>query len=83
MPKMLPGDAHEGIAWELAQAVSQMSHEVINDLGAPLAALELLREHPGLAEDECAQIDLAIDRLVAAADRIRTLQTQIRQLGLM
>jgi hypothetical protein len=83
MPKMVPDDAHEGIAWELAQAVSQMSHEVINDLGAPLAALELLREHPGLDEDECAQIDLGIDRLVAAAARIHTLRVQIRQLGLV
>jgi hypothetical protein len=81
MPKMLPGDAHEGVARELAQAVRQMSHEVGNDLGVSLGVLELLREHPGLDEAERAAVDLAIDRLGTVAARIRTLQVQLRRLG--
>jgi hypothetical protein len=70
------------IVRELAQAVRQMSHDVLNGVGVPLGVLELLREHPGLGQVERDQIDLAIARLTTLVAEIRTRHAQVRRLDL-
>ena|SRR5688572_31726659 len=92
MPTMSPEEAqgHSSrvradqtrVVRELAQAVRQMSHDVLNGVGVPLGVLELLREHPGLGQVERDQIDVAVTRLTTLVAEIRTRHAQVRRLDL-
>lgn len=56
----------------------EMAHLVINDLTLPMGTVSLLKDHPDLSPGLHELIDLALDRLEAATQRIRDLERLVR-----
>ena len=65
------------VARQVAEAVRQVDHDVISGLAVPLGVLDVLRDHPGLDDDDRHLVDSAIARLTDLQAEIRALHDQI------
>ena len=77
-----PDRAHrlDGVAREVARAVRELCHDMTSSLSAPVGVLELLRDHPGLGDDERRLIDMASAQLAVLEAQIGALRAQVLRL---
>jgi len=70
----------DGVAGEVAQTVRELCHDMTSSLSAPVGVLELLRDHPGLDEEERHLIDMASAQLAVLETQIGALRAQVLRL---
>lgn len=70
----------DGVAGEVARAVRELCHDMASSLGAPVGVLQLLRDHPGLDEEERHLIDMASAQLAVLEAQIGDLRAQVLRL---